>query len=125
MNDLKDIVFQLEYCDFSCDGGMLKNNTSFRVLKNYANDNYALIKSPCELHRDFVGELCPVCMSNELIRAQAENDAYRRDIVRLNGRIAEMNAALIAIETIAVSRIDREIFDIARSARGKRDIDNG
>jgi hypothetical protein len=107
MDTIKNIVRQLELCDFHCEAGSLSNNTAFIALKKYGDENYSLIKSPCELHGDFIGELCPVCMAAEIERLEGALDEIEN--FNTNNFMYTWEDIAVKLQSIARAAREREV----------------
>ena len=61
--NLKEIVEQLESCNFECNGGNISNNVAFIELKNMANEPTTQKHSPC-FDCPSMKEYFPECQQN-------------------------------------------------------------
>ena len=86
-SDLVKIIKQLEFCEFTCQGGSLEYNASFVKLKQFVSnlpDKGAIHypDSDCEKHTDIVldAPICPLCLI-EKIDTQAARIAELEQIL--------------------------------------------
>ena len=67
------------------DGQTLEIRKLIRFIKNST-----IIENNCEIHTNFIGELCPVCLINELRQTQARLLHGDREIERLKGMLDKL-----------------------------------
>ena len=68
------------------DGQTLEIRKLIRFIQNST-----IIENNCEIHTNFTGEVCPVCLMNELRQTQARLQHADREIERLNDMLDKFN----------------------------------